>query len=74
MASIHITPEGAGTNFGTQAKALRARSRRRQIRAEHEFSSAKSYNSGFRYLTDRELDEWYARLDRVLGKRVRIPK
>lgn len=59
--------------LGSQRKADDARAKRVARKATYQHSTKLAPSTGHHYLTEPELKIWYARLDKCLGKKVKIP-
>lgn len=58
--------------FGSQKKYEAARKLRTQRVKGYYHSTQYRRKGGYRYLTESELQDWYARLNRAMGRKVKV--
>lgn len=62
-ATIRKLRANLAGQLGTQKKYNAVRAARTAIRKNYEYSSSRPKNSGYRFLTDLELDQWMTRVN-----------
>jgi len=58
--------------MGTQLRSEQARHARQCKRQEYKRSGRYKHKTGTRFLTDREVRQWHARLEQIMGPRMKV--